>query len=114
MQNREIKTIEFKDETGKYPSQTFKLYAYLTGKENRDYQTILMSAVSVEGEEVKAGNIKPEMFFKAQDFLINTLLAEVSEGSSKVDTVLNAPKIVSDFVLSEIAKIAGVEDKKKG
>ena len=114
MQNREIKSIEFKDANGKFPSQTFKLYAYLTGKENRDYQTLLMSSVRVEGEEVSAGNIKPETFFQAQDFLINTLLVETPEGISKVDFILNSPKIISDFVLSEIAKIAGVEEKKKG
>jgi hypothetical protein len=114
MQNREIKVVEFIDKNGNFPNQPFKIYAYLTGKENRDYQTLLMSAVKVEGEDVSAGNIKPELFFKAQDFLINTLLVEAPEGSSKVDFILNSPKPVSDFILSEIAKIAGVEEKKKG
>lgn len=91
-----------------------EIKTYLTGRENRDYQAILMSSIKVnEDQKFDASGVNAETVFKAQDYLINTLIVRIgnhTEGLS--DLVLDMRSEVADKIIAEISKIADVSKKK--
>lgn len=106
--NRHTKIITFTDTVGTIPNHTFTLYSYITGKEYREYQKILMKK-AITGESASA-NLDSETYFESQNYLINTLVIE--EDPNKVENILNLPKAVTDFLFSEIDQIVNIDKKK--
>lgn len=91
-----------------------EMNSYLTGKENRDYQTILMSAMKIDQDQnIDASNINPETFFKAQDFLIKTVVVSFDNDTERVaERILELKATISNEIIAEVSKIAGLEQKK--
>jgi len=94
---------------------SLEIFSYLTGKENRDYQAILMGSIKVDRDQnIDASNINSETFFKAQDYLIKTIVVNLDGSGENVgERILELPATISNQIIAEISKVAGLDDKKK-
>lgn len=95
--------------------KSFVLNTYLTGRETREQQAILLKAGNFNLEGKIEGGIDTSVLQSSADYLIKTIIVSIDETTNK-DDILN---IVLDLKASEyeevmlaLSEIADVEKKK--
>lgn len=106
--NRETKQITI-------AGKSFVLNTYLTGRENRDHQAILLKAGNFNLEGKIEGGIDTSVLQSSADYLIKTIIVSIDELTDRefvLNTVLDLKASDYEFVMESLRYIADVEKKK--
>ena len=95
--------------------KNFKFYTYLTGREHREYNTILMSMAPINMKGELEGMVDPKMLNESVDYLLKTVISSIDDNIDKasfVNTILDMRSDDTEKVILSVKENSGTEKKK--